>query len=230
MRCPGFGHSHLRRGLSGALLAGSGLLAAACSATAPQTFHPESADSTAPSSAAPASSSPAPAGPLALARPPFGHNAHVLMTPWMPASPGQKAAVTTAKDLVLAVLYADYTGDRDQRWRQYVASLRVRTGLTQTLDVPSVTTESFTGTVRFWRMHAERGARGTVLVTECVDTARARNTSLSTGKVLPPGQQTPHDQNYYLNSDVLARQSNGRWAVTSIPATVYYPQAQECKP
>lgn len=222
----GSGHSHLRRGLRGALLAGSGVLAVACSAAPTQTFHP-AADSTAPS-AAPSSS--APATTLTLVRPPFGHNAHVLMTPWMPGRPAERAAVMTAKEFVLAVLYADYTGDRDQRWRSYVTSARVRTGLADTLHVPSVTTESFTGTVRFWRMHASHGAKGTVVVTECVDTARARNTSLSTGKILPPGQQTKHDDNFYLNSDVLARESGGRWVVVSIPNTVYYPQAQECKP
>lgn len=221
------GHDHLRRGLRGALLAGSGVLAVACSAAPAQTFHP-AADSAAPSTSAPASA--APATTLTLVRPPFGHNAHVLMTPWMPARPADKAAVMTAKDFVLAVLYADYTGDRDQRWRQYVGSARVRIGLAQTLHVPSVTGESFTGTVRFWRMHAVRAGHGKLLVTECVDTAGARNTSLSTGKILPPGQQTKHDDNFYLNSDVLARESSGRWGVVSIPTTVYYPQAQECKP
>jgi hypothetical protein len=200
----------------------------ACSTAAPQTFHPASDNSTAASS--PTSAPSVPADPLTLVRPPFGRNAHVLMTPWMPGRPGEKAAVMAAKDFVLAVLYADYTGDRDQRWRSYAASARVRTGLAATLHAPSVTTESFTGTVRFWRMRAVHGAKGTIVVTECVDTARARNTSLSTGQILPPGQQTPHNQNYYSNSDVLVRESNGRWGVTSIPTTVYYPQAQECKP
>ena len=137
------------------------MLAVACSTAAPQTFHPASDNSTAASS--PTSAPSAPAGPLTLVRPPFGRNAHVLMTPWMPGRPGEKAAVMAAKDFVLAVLYADYTGDRDQRWRSYAASARVRTGLAQTLHVPSVTTESFTGTVRFWRMRAVHGAKGTIV-------------------------------------------------------------------
>lgn len=222
----GSGHGYLRRGLAGALLAGSGLLAAACSSPAPQTFHPASDASTATTAPAATRS----ASPLTLVRPPFGHNAHVLMTPWLPARHAERLAVMSAKDFVLAVLYADYTGDRDQRYRSYVATAKVRTGLAQTLNVPSVTTESFTGTVRFWRMHAARGPKGTVVVTECVDTSRARNTRLSSGRILPPGQQTPHNDNYYLNSDVLARESSGRWGVTSIPATIYYPRAQECKP
>jgi len=222
----GSGHGHLRRGLRGALLAGAGVLAVACGASPTQTFHP-AADSTAPS-AVPSSS--APATTLTLVRPPFGHNAHVLMTPWMPSRPAERAAVMTAKDFVLAVLYADYTGDRDQRWRSYISSARVRTGLADTLRVPSVTTESFTGTVRFWRMHAVREGHAKLLVSECVDTAGARNTSLSTGKILPPGQQTKHNDNFYLNSDVLASERSGRWGVVSIPTTVYYPQAQECKP
>src|SRR6202035_711171 len=94
---PGFGHSHVRRGLRGALLVGSGVLAVACSTTAPQTFHPASDNSTAASSPVAA----APAGPLTLVRPPFGRGAHVLMTPWMPSRPCAKGAVLAAQDLAL---------------------------------------------------------------------------------------------------------------------------------
>jgi hypothetical protein len=161
--------------------------------------------------------------------PPFGHGAHAIMTRWHPARPAERPAVLVAKDFLLAVLYADYTGDRDSRWQQYVSAAKVRAGLSSSLAVPSVTTESFTGTVRFWRMRAV-AARGTVTVTECVDSARARNTDLRTRRVLPRRRQVPGGQNYYSNSDVLARDAGGRWRVVSIPPAVYYPQAQECKP
>jgi hypothetical protein len=154
------------------------------------------------------------------------------MTSWLPASASKTAAVITAKNFLLAVLYADYTGGQDHRWESYVSAPRVRAGLASTLAAASVTTESFTGTIRIWHMSAVVGSAGknTIAVTECVDSARARNTSLSTGKVLPGSQQLPTDQNYYSNTDVLARNGAGHWTVVSIPPVIYYPQALECKP
>jgi hypothetical protein len=164
--------------------------------------------------------------------PPFGKNARIVMTHWLPASSGERRAVITAKNFLLAVLYADYTGGRDHRWQAYVGSSLVRNGMTTTLAAPSVTTESFNGTIRIWRMSAVPGTFGknTISVTECFDSARAQNTSLSTGKVLPPGKQNSADQNYYSNTDVLSRNAAGQWTVISIPPTIYYPEALECKP
>jgi len=164
--------------------------------------------------------------------PPFGKNARIVMTPWLPASTTEAPAVITAKNFLLAVLYADYTGGKDHRWLVYVGSSLVRNGMTSTLAAPSVTTESFRGTIRIWRMSAVLGTYGknTISVTECFDSARALNTSLSTGKVLPAGQQNTTDQNYYSNTDVLARNGSGQWTVISIPPTIYYPEALECKP
>jgi len=161
--------------------------------------------------------------------PPFGHNAHVRMTHYSPAKPKLRAAVTTAKNFVLAVLYADYTGNKDDRWTGYVGNPKVRSGLAATLAVPSVTTESFRGTIRIWNMHAT-AAKGTVIVTECVDTKHARNTDLRSGRVLPKRRQTRGNANFYLNSDVLAPDGAGHWRVISIPATLYYPEASRCKP
>jgi hypothetical protein len=154
------------------------------------------------------------------------------MTSWLPARPRIRAAVVTAKDFLLAVLFADYTGSRDRRWAGYISVPKVAAGLASSLAAPSVTTESFTGTIRFWRMKAQMapGPRGSVMVTECVDSARARNTDLKTGRVLPLSRQLTASQNYYSNSDVLARDSSGQWRVISIPPAIYYPEAQECKP
>lgn len=225
------------RGLRGALLVSMGLvstgvLIVACGSPAPQTFHPGGGKSSgAVSAPAPTSSVSAGTGSESLTMPPFGKNAHIVMTSWLPGDASEVPAVTTAKDFVLANLYADYTGGRDHRWRSYVSSRRVRTGLAATLAQPGITTESFEGTIRFWHMSAVAtpGPKGTVEVTECVDSSHARNTSLASGKILPRSQQTPKDQNFYLNSDVLAKDSGGHWRVISIPPTLYYPQAVECK-
>src|SRR6266567_582841 len=222
----------LGRGLRSALLLSTGVLTVACGSSAPpQTFHPGGGSTTPVSTPAPASPGSGGTGAAPLAVPPFGKNAHVAMTSWLPASASEIPAVTTAKDFLLAVLYADYTGGRDHRWRRYVSAGKVRVGLASTLAQPGVTTESFRGTVRFWHMSALEapGPKGTVEVTECVDSSGARNTSLATGRVLPRRQQVRADQNFYRNSDVLAKDSSGHWRVISIPPTIYYPQALECK-
>jgi hypothetical protein len=221
----------VRRWLSGALLVTTSVLAAACGASAaPQTFHPAGATSTGAAST-PAPSASSASGPGSLTWPPFGKNAHVAMTPWLPAQASEIPAVTTAKNFLLAVLYADYTGGQDHSWMSYAGSPKVRTGMAATLAQPGVTTESFTGTVRIWRMSAlaSPGPKGTIEVTECIDSSRARNTGLNTGKVLPKSLQVPTDQNYYSNSDVLAKDSSGHWRVVSIPPAMYYPQALECR-
>lgn len=229
LRC---GQSHLRRGLGGALLMSISVLAVACS-SAPQTFHPASTKSAdAGSTPAPASAQSSGAGSTSLIEPPFGENVHIDMTSWLPADASETAPVLTAKDFLLAVLYADYTGDRDHRWRNYVSGAKVQDSLAATLAAPDVSTESFIGTMRLWDMHAvaATGPKGSVEVTECIDSARVRNTGLKTGKVLPAKEQTPGDQNYYSNSDVLAKDAGGQWRVIAIEAPNYYPEAPECKP
>jgi hypothetical protein len=218
-------------GLKGALLASTCVLAVACGSTAPQTFHPGGGTSTgAVSTPAPTSSGSAGTAAEPLTFPPFGKNAHVVMTSWLPAGASEIPAVTTAKDFLLALLYADYKGGKDHRWARYVTSPIPRSGLVSTLAQPSVTTESFKGTIRFWHMSvlAAPGPKGTVEVTECVDSSHALNTSLRTGKVLPRRLQVPGNQNFYSNTDVLAKRS-GHWLVISIPPAIYYPQAPECK-
>jgi hypothetical protein len=232
MRSLRSGRQRISRGLGGASLLGSTCLLAACgSSAAPHTFQP--AGGTAASAPTSPSATPQASGPATtLTVPPFGRHARVAMTSWLPAKHSQIPAVIAAKNFLLAVLYADYTGDRDHRWTSYAAPGPVRSGLARTLVQPGITTESFTGTIRLWRMHAlgAPGPKGSIEVFECIDNSRARNTALGSGKVLPGRLQTPKNQNYYLNSDVLARGSDGQWQVVSIPAVVYYPQAQECKP
>jgi hypothetical protein len=212
-----------RRTLAG-LLAGI-LLAtlAACGSPKPGTFHPAGAalsGNTLPASAAPRADG--------LTWPPFGSGVHIIMPSWLPRRPAADQAVITAKDFLLALLYAEYRGNRDQRWTAYVSG-NVLDGLKSTLDVPDITTESFRGTIRFshLRVFADPTLKDDIDVSECFDNARSENTSLVTGKIIP--DHTPADQHYYLNTDVLARRG-GRWHVVSVYPVIYYPRAEECGP
>jgi hypothetical protein len=218
----------VRRGLGAVLVVSTGLLAVACGSPSTPTFHPAG---TSPASA-PASPQAGQSAAGSVAMPPFGKNARIVMTSWLPARASEAPAVITAKNFLLAVLYADYTGGQDRRWRAYVSAPNVRAGLSSTLAAPDVTSQSFAGTIRIWHMSAVPGTAGkkTISVTECIDSSKARNTSLATGKALPPSQQLPDDKNYYSNTDVLARNGAGNWTVISIPPAISYPEALECKP
>jgi hypothetical protein len=220
------------RGPRGALLTTASLvsaavLAAACgSATA--TFHPGAASPAATGAApGPASSQLAPVSRQGLTWPPFGRDVHIIMPAWLPADPGQVPAVITAKNFLLAFLYAEYRGNTDDRWRAY-ATASVARALRSDLARPDVTSESFTGTIRFSQMSAfpDPSVAGAVDVSECFDNARSANVGLRTGQVIP--DRIPPDQHYYRNTDVLARDASGRWQVVSIYPVVYYPQAKEC--
>ena len=215
-----------RRGFGWAMLAATGALAAACGSTSAGTFHPGGTTGTDPAAASVPSGG---AGPNALAWPPFGSNVHIVMPTWLPADSNEVLAVITAKDFLLAFLYAEYRGNQDDRWTDY-ASGNVLTGLKSTLAAPSVTTESFTGTIGFSHMNAvpDPTLPGAVEVSECFDNSRSSNTDLGTGKII--ASQAPASQQHYLNTDVLAKDSNGQWHVVSVYPVVYYPQAEECRP
>jgi hypothetical protein len=212
-----------------------GLLATGCGAGTPAAFRPAGASASA--GAGPATgtggrsgnqASPAPraAGPLNW--PPFGGNVHIVMPGWLPADPGEMPAVIAAKDFLLAFLYAEYRGNQDDRWTGY-ASGQVLSALKANLSEPSVTTESFTGTIIFSHMRAfpDPATAGAIDVSECFDNAGSRNTDLATGKSI--ADRIPASQHYYMNTDVMA-EANGQWRVISVYPVVYYPQAQECKP
>ena len=151
------------------------------------------------------------------------------MPSWLPGTARGSQAVITAKDFLLAFLYAEYQGGRDQRWTSYVSGSGVLDGLKSTLAAPGITTQSFRGTIRFSHLRAfpDPSLKGDIDVSECFDNSHSENTSLATGKVVP--DHTPADQHYYLNTDVLARQQGG-WRVVSVYPVVYYPRAQECGP
>ena len=216
-------------GLSVALLAAAGVLASGFG-PAPGRFRP--AGATAPGAASRvAGRAPGPAhqsGPDLLAWPPFGPDVHIVLPGRRPGARSQARAVIVAEDFLLAYLYAEYRGNQDGRWSNYVSG-PVRNALESNLAVPSVTTESFTGTIIFSHLSAfpDPTKPGAVDVSECFDNARSANTSLATGKIVP--DHAPANQHYYLNTDVLALR-NGQWRVISVDPVIYYPQARECRP
>jgi hypothetical protein len=215
------------------------LLATGCGASTPTAFRPAGASAGA--SAGPATgagaaaagrtgnmASPAHRAAGALNWPPFGGNVHIVMPDWLPPDPSEMPAVIAAKDFLLAFLYAEYRGNQDDRWTGY-ASGQVLSALKANLSEPSVTTESFTGTISFSHMRAfpDPVTAGAIDVSECFDNAGSRNTDLATGKSI--ADRIPASQHYYMNTDVMAK-TNGQWRVISVYPVVYYPQAQECKP
>jgi len=197
---------------------------AACSSPAPPAFNPGGPASTAPATPMATSS-----GPGSVVMRPFGKNAHVIMTDWMPEDAGPAKAVLADKDYELAFLYAEYTGGKSQDLTAYVThtmELQVRALLAK----PDVTGESFKGTIRIFKMRVIRdpAVPGDLDVSACFDNARAVNTSLSTGAVLPG--QSPSNDNYYRFTDQLTQSPTGQWQVVGNYPLAYYPRAKECKP
>jgi hypothetical protein len=211
-------------GLRGLVIAAVACLAlAACGSPKPPAFTPGGPQS---ASVAPAATS---TGPDSVVMPPFGKNAHITMTSWLPKTAGLTQAVLTDKDYELAYLYAEYTGGAAQSWTSYV-NPTMEAQVRQVLSEPDVTSESFKGTIKIFGMRAVRDPSipADVDVSACFDNAGAVNTSLSSGAVLPG--QTVSDRNYYRYTDVLAPTSAGQWQVVSDYQLAYYPQAKECKP
>ncbi len=217
-------------GLSMALLAAASVLASSGCGPAPGTFRP--AGATAPGAAGGAAGhrpgTTQRSGSDLLSWPPFGRDVHIVLPGRLPSAHGQLRAVIVAEDFLLAYLYAEYRGNQDDRWSSYVSG-PVRSALESNLAVPSVTTESFTGTIIFSHLSVfpDPTGAGAVDVSECFDNAQSANTSLATGKTV--ADHAPANQHYYLNTDVLARR-NGQWRVISVDPVIYYPQARECKP
>ena len=161
--------------------------------------------------------------------PPFGKDAHVIMTGWLPGNASMARAVIADKNYELAYLYAEYRGGQDESWQSYV-SPAMEAGVRRALSARDVTTESFQGTIRIFAMRQIRDplAPADVDVSACLDNAQAVNTNLTTGAVLPG--QSPSDSNYYRYTDVLAPTASGAWQVVSSYSPISYPQAKECKP
>jgi hypothetical protein len=208
------------------LVAGMAVLAAACGSAHPAAFHPGAA---AGATAGPDLPRLARTSSQRVTWPPFGSNVRVVMPRWLPADGSEVPAVIAAKNFLLAFLYAEYRGDEDNRWSVYVAG-SVAAALRSELARPAVTTESFTGTIRYSRMSAfpDPVLPGAVDVSECFDNANSTNVGLHTGTAIP--DTTPPDQRYYRNTDALTREAAGQWRVVTIYPVIYYPRAKECKP
>ena len=211
------------RGFAG--LAAIALLAAACGSAQPrQPFRPTG--SLQAGTSAPAAPSRNAGG---LAMPPFGPQTHVIMPGWMPGQASEGAAVIANKNFLLALLYSEYRAGKDHRWRAYVGT-GLRPALSAQLAQPDVTTQSFTGTIRFSHMSAfaDPSHKGAVDVAQCFDNSHSANTSIRTGR--PVSDNTPADQHYYRTTNVLARSADGTWQVIAMYPPIYYPRAPECKP
>jgi len=163
-----------------------------------------------------------------LIMPPFGSNVHVEMTSWLPGNAAEKQAVITDKDYELAFLYAEYKGGQDQSWASYVSPV-MQPAVTRALKAKNVTTESFKGTIRYFKMRVipDPLVPGDLDVSACFDNAGSSNTNLTTGAVLP--DTSSPDSHYVRTTDELKKNSAGQWQVVST-LLVYYPTARECKP
>jgi hypothetical protein len=206
------------------LLATAAIAIAGCGSSAPPAFNPGGRAST-----GTATSMNQQTGPDAVVMPPFGKNAHIVMTSWRPQDAALLQAVLADEDYRLAYLYAEYTGGQSQAWTSYV-STAMATALASSLTAKQVTTESFKGTITFFDMSVMNDPTipKDVDVSACVDSAGAENTDLSTGAVLP--SQPRPDSDYYRYTDELAPVGGGQWQVVADYQPIYYPQAKECKP
>lgn len=216
--------------IAGLFVGAAALLAAAgcgSSSSAPAVFKPAGGGQPTVPAGGPSATPSATAGTFVM--PPFGRNVRIEMTSWLPRDPAQAQAVIADKNYQLAFLYAEYKGGQDQSWVSYVAPV-MQSAISATLRSPGVTTESFTGTIKYFgmRVFPDPTVRGDLDVASCFDNAGSSNTNLRTGAVLP--DSTPADQHYMLITDQLAKDTAGRWQVVANFQAVYYPRAKECKP
>jgi hypothetical protein len=165
---------------------------------------------------------------LGYVMPPFGASVHIEMTSWLPGDREQARAVNADKNYELAFLYAEYKGGQDQRWTKYATSVMQRE-IMSVLAGQDVTTESFTGTIRYFKMRLipDPTVPGRLDVSSCFDNAKSSNTNLKTGAVLPDTGSA--NQHYVRVTDQLAKSATGEWQVAASLPAVYYPQAKECK-
>lgn len=211
---------------TGSLATAALFAAAACSAQSASSFTPEGGGTPTAAGGQASSAAPSAAG---YVMPPFGSNVHIDMTSWLPASTAEAAAVNADKSFQLAYLYAEYKGGQDGRWANYVNS-GAQSTLQQSLQATDVTTESFTGTIKYFDMSVipDPVTKGAYDVLTCFDNAGAANTNLATGAVIP--DTSSPDSHYMRVSDELSKDAAGQWQVVSSFPTVYYPEAPECKP
>jgi hypothetical protein len=176
-----------------------------------------------------AASPSAAASKLGYVMPPFGKDVRIQMTSWIPVDADQARAVVADKNYELAFLYAEYKAGQDQQWAKYVTPVMQRE-IMSVLTGQDVTTESFTGTIRYFKMRVipDPTVPGRLDVSSCFDNAKSSNTDIKTGAVLP--DTVTANQHYVRVTDQLAKSAAGAWQVAASLPPVYYPQAKECKP
>ena len=214
----------LKLGLLGVAVVLAGCSATQSTTTAP--FKPEGGGSSAPSSSSdPASNVSA----SSVVMPPFGSNAHMIMTSAVPSNASWAAAAIADKNFRLEFLYSEYTSGQNAGWENYVGS-SFSSQVQSALAASDVTTESFTGTIRWFDLSVfkDPSATSDVDVAMCFDNAQTTNTQKGTGKALPDTGSA--DQHYERITDQLAQDSSGQWQVVGQYPAVYYPRAKECKP
>jgi hypothetical protein len=225
---------HVRRVFAGAVVAAVALAVAACGAqSSAGTFEPPAPSQVASASQAVPSPSPSPSAQAAgtVIAPPFGPDAKVVVDSYA-GDASTAGAVVAAKDMLLSIEYAYYTGGKDTRWKSYTSSPDLVAFLTSEFTDPSTTSTSWTGTTLITHMSAVLGTDGknTALVTYCEHDSGAKNASLATHQALPASQQTPASKDYYLVSYELSGGPSS-WKVTQILPNAYYPRAPAaCKP
>jgi hypothetical protein len=210
-------------------LAALALLTASCGASPAPAFHPSGSMATAGAGTVATPGSRTSTSADGVTWPPFGGKVRLVMPSWQPPVAGEVPAVVADKDFELAFLYSQYRGGQDDGWHAYAAP-QVQRSLATQLAQPDVTTQSFTGTVRFSHLSAfpDPSITGAIDVAQCFDDSAATNTSLATGHPVP--DRTPPDQHYYQVTNALARSASGNWQVVAMYQPVYYPRARECKP
>jgi hypothetical protein len=151
------------------------------------------------------------------------------MTAWLPAGAAEARAVNVDKDYELAFLYSEYKGGQDNSWVNYVSPV-MRAAVQQSLQATDVTTQSFTGAVKYFDMSviADPLVKGDLDVQTCFDNAGSANTSLTTGAVIP--DKSSPNSHYVRIGDELRQDAAGQWQVVSSLPAIYYPQAAQCKP
>jgi hypothetical protein len=214
-----------RSAAAGVLVTVAVLAAAACSGHSGSTFTPEGGGSSTASGQAASGDTSSPG----YVMPPFGSDVHIEMTSWVPVGGSHIAAANVDKSYELAYLYAEYKGGQDDSWVNYVSPV-MKTAIQQSLQGSDVTSESFTGTIKYFDMSVipDPLVKGDLDVSTCFDNAGSSNTDITTGKVIP---DTSSPNSHYVRiSDELRKNSAGQWQVVSSLPPVYYPQAKQCKP
>jgi hypothetical protein len=192
---------------------------AACGSSSPGVFHPAGATVAA---AGPPSSL---AGPA-----PFPGKLTFRFDP-LPPDPQQAALVSADRAFIVGYYYAIYTRGKSRNYASYIGDRNVELSVAGNIAQQVAGHRGYAGVTTYFNTTVQPmpGYRGEQQVTYCVDESALQHTDIRTGRVVP--RRAPTDHQYYLESDLLAKDRRGAWQVVGTLVT-YYPngQARECKP